>query len=78
VPLLQDLPLGVRQGLPALDINGHVYTEDPKQRFVFINWQGYREGDRIGGRQGPVLEKITPEGIVVNFGSVRARVNVVR
>jgi len=66
----------VRQGLPALEINGHVYAENPQQRFVFINWQAYREGDRIGGSQGPLLERITPEGVVVDFGSARARVNV--
>jgi len=76
LPLLQDLPAAVRQGLPPIEINGHVYSEDPSRRFVFINWQSYREGDRIGGARGPLLEKITPEGLVVDFGSVRARVNV--
>jgi general secretion pathway protein B len=76
VPLFQELPPEVRQSLPALEINGHVYSDDPSDRFVFINWKPYREGDRLGAAEGPVLERITPEGVVVDFGSVRARVPV--
>lgn len=77
VPLFADLAPAVRQGLPALEINGHVYAEDRRERFVFIDWKGYREGDRIGAADGPLLERITREGIVVDFGAVRARVPVV-
>lgn len=76
VPFFHELPPEVRQGLPALEINGHVYSDDPSERFVFIHWKPYREGDRLGAADGPVLERITPEGVVVDFGSVRARVPV--
>ncbi|MBE0617978.1 MAG: general secretion pathway protein GspB, partial [Proteobacteria bacterium] len=47
------------------------------QRFVFINWKGYREGDRVGGPEGPLLERVTPEGVIMDFGSLRARVPLV-
>ncbi|MDW7711616.1 MAG: general secretion pathway protein GspB [Deferrisomatales bacterium] len=76
VPLLAELSPEVRQGLPQLDINGHVYGEDPAERFVFINWRVYREGERIGSSDGPVLERITPEGVLVDFGGLRARLTV--
>jgi len=61
----------VRTSLPKLEINGHVWSEDPAQRFVFINWKSFREGDRVG-EGGPRLERITPEGVVVDFGTARA------
>ncbi len=74
-PLITQLPLAVRTSLPKLEINGHVWSEDPAQRFVFINWKSFREGDRVG-EGGPRLERITPEGVVVDFGTARALIPV--
>ncbi len=51
--------------LPDLHIDIHVYSETPKDRFVFINMSKYREQSQLG--EGPVVEEITPEGVVLNY-----------
>ena len=75
IPLLEDLPLKTRHKLGPLQIMAHVYHEDPSRCFVFINNNSYREGNRIGPN-GPLLEKITPDSLIINYGSGRARINV--
>jgi general secretion pathway protein B len=39
----------------------HVYDSDPKRRFVLIDLQKYRQGDRL--QSGALLEEILPDGI---------------
>jgi general secretion pathway protein B len=63
VPLIWELPPGVRQSLPRLAIAMHVYAEDPQRRFVILNEQRLVEGESTGGvsvreirRDGVVLE----------------------
>jgi len=46
-----------------LHIDMHVYSGDAAKRFVFINMSKYREGDRL--TEGPTLEEITPEGVIM-------------
>ncbi len=75
-------PQTIREDLPSLDqlraaglvsvadlhIDMHVYSSDAAKRFVFINMNKYREGDRLA--EGPTLEKITPQGtIMVQHGN---------
>jgi hypothetical protein len=72
IPLLRELSTEMQERLQKLDISGHVYSEDPSKCFVFINSQSYRVGDRIG-ENGFLLEKITPEGVIIYYGSGRAR-----
>lgn len=57
-------------------INIHIYANDPSQSFVLINSQRYREGERIGGAQGPLLESIIPDGVIIDFGDRRARLQI--
>ena len=52
-------------GLPALHLDLHVYSNQVQQRFVFVNSRKYREGDTLA--EGPVVERITPDGAVLNF-----------
>ena len=75
IPLLHELPPETRERLRELNISGHVYREGRSKCFVFINSQSYRVGDRIG-ENGPLLEKITPEGVIVDYGSGRAHLLV--
>jgi hypothetical protein len=72
IPLLSELPHKERQTLQGLRIDGHVYTEDAARRFVFIGMRSYRAGDRIG-KDGPLLERITPDGVIVDYGAGRAK-----
>jgi hypothetical protein len=77
IPLATDLPPDIRDKLTALTINVHGYFEHPERRVVFINMRRYRVGDRIG-EDGFLLEAITPEGVVINYGQGRARLLVRR
>ena len=49
--------------LPDLHLDIHVYGEQPDARFVFINMQKLREGERLEG--GTELRAITPDGVVL-------------
>lgn len=55
--------------LPDLRLDIHVYSNKPSDRFVFINMHKYTEGDTLS--EGPVLERITPEGAVLNQRGLR-------
>jgi general secretion pathway protein B len=51
--------------LPALHVDIHVYSESPKDRFVFINMNKQVEGSRLA--EGPIVEEITTDGVVLNY-----------
>jgi general secretion pathway protein B len=63
LPRMQDLILSGELVLPPLRIDIHVFSEKPSQRFVFINMNKYREGDRL--KEGPTVEEINPTGVVL-------------
>jgi len=48
-----------------LRLDVHVYSERPRDRFVLINLQKYREGERL--QEGPVVDEITAEGVVLSL-----------
>lgn len=75
-PLLDALPAGARRGLPALNLDVHVYSPDAGKRFVIINGRRYREGERLG--EGPLLETVTANGVVLRQGSQRFQLSVRR
>lgn len=60
--ILQKLNRGLR-----LDV--HVYSEKPEDRFVLVNLQKYREGEQL--QEGPLLDAITPDGIVLSLQGQR-------
>lgn len=49
--------------LPDLHLDIHVYSDVPEDRFVFINMSKLREKSQL--TEGPVIEEITPEGVVL-------------
>ena len=51
--------------LPALHVDIHVFAEAPEDRFVFINMNKQVEGSRLA--EGPVVEEITTDGVVLNY-----------
>lgn len=55
--------------LPPLHLDIHVFVAKPSARFVFINQRKYREGARLP--EGPVVERITREGVVLAYGGSR-------
>ena len=64
LPTIQQLTTTGMLSLPPLHLDIHVYSEDPAQRFVFINMKKYREGEEL--REGPRVVEITPDGAVLD------------
>jgi len=68
VAKLKDLPLISRDNLSQYEVNVHVFDDRPEQRFVLINMDKYKEGDRVANN-GPIVDEITREGVIVDYGS---------
>ena len=49
--------------LPDLHLDIHVYSDQPAERFVFVNMDKYREHARL--TEGPLVREITPEGVIL-------------
>jgi len=56
-------------GVPALNLDLHVYSTKPDERMVFVNSRKYREGDTL--QEGPVVQSITPDGAILEFRGSR-------
>jgi len=46
-----------------LHLDIHVYSENPSERFVFINMTKHREQSQLD--EGPAVVEITPEGVIL-------------
>lgn len=68
LPTLQDLAAGGTQ-LPDMHLDIHVHSPVPAERFVFVNMRKYVEGETLA--EGPTLEQITRDGIVLNHRGIR-------
>jgi general secretion pathway protein B len=55
--------------LPEMHLDIHVYAAKPADRFVFVNMRKYTEGQAL--KEGPTLERITPDGAVLNHHGLR-------
>jgi general secretion pathway protein B len=49
--------------LPSLRLELHAFSDQPRERFVFINGRKYVEGDRLA--EGPQVVSIEPTGAVL-------------
>ena len=56
----------------GLRLDVHVYSKMPDERFVLINMQKYREGEQL--QEGPVVDEITPNDVILSFRGQRFRV----
>jgi general secretion pathway protein B len=77
LPFFDDLPENIQSVSGPLEINVHMYSSKPSERRVFINMQGYREGDVIG-ESGYKLVEITSNGVVIDYGKGKALLQVKR
>ena len=57
------------QELPELHLDVHVYATKPSDRFVYINMRKYHEGNTL--QEGPVLERIRRDGVVLEYQGLR-------
>jgi len=66
LPVWPQVPAHIFQRLSGgLKLDVHVYSDQPKDRFVLINLQKYHEGEQL--QEGPVLDEITIEGVVLSL-----------
>lgn len=68
LPALQsvwDLPFATRKDLPEIQLTMHLYSPDPRERFVVVEGERHMEGDDLG--DGLVLKEIRPDGMALEF-----------
>jgi general secretion pathway protein B len=65
IPTIDELRLEGLLELPELRIDIHVYSDDPAERFVFINMNKQREKSLLPA--GPVVREIRPDGVVLEY-----------
>ena len=51
--------------LPDMHLDIHVYSREPKDRFVFVNMSKYKENAVLD--EGPVVREITPDGVILEY-----------
>ncbi len=59
---------------PELNMDVHVYNDQPGKRFVLINSRRYREGEKLS--EGPVVEAITQKGAILRYQGERFLLSV--
>jgi len=69
LPSVSEISLTGAQALPELHLDVHVYATKPGDRFVYINMRKYKEGAVL--QEGPKIELIRRDGVVLNFQGVR-------
>jgi general secretion pathway protein B len=69
LPSISELNLTGSQALPELHLDVHVYATKPADRFVYINMRKYHEGNTL--QEGPVLERIRRDGVVLDYQGLR-------
>jgi len=69
LPSISELNLSGNQALPEIHLDVHVYATRPADRFVYINMRKYREGAVL--QEGPTLEHIRRNGVVLNYHGLR-------
>jgi general secretion pathway protein B len=68
LPTIQELAASGRT-FPDMRINVHSFADKPAERFVFVNMRKYGEGQTL--QEGPAIERITEEGVVLNQQGLR-------
>jgi hypothetical protein len=61
--------LSAAGGVPALNLDLHVYATNAAERMAFINGRKYREGDTLA--EGAVVRQITPDGVILEMNGRR-------
>jgi general secretion pathway protein B len=69
LPSISEISLTGAQALPELHLDVHVYATKPADRFVYINMRKYHEGAAL--QEGPILERIRRDGVVLNYQGLR-------
>lgn len=71
VATLRELPENIQREIPALTVNGYIYSSIQSERSVLINKKLLHEGDEVV--PGLMLEKMMPKEAVLNYKGYRYR-----
>ncbi|MEN8763519.1 MAG: general secretion pathway protein GspB [Thiogranum sp.] len=72
LPVWPQIPSHLFQQLNgSLRLDVHVFSDQPQKSFVLINMRKYREGEKL--QEGPQLDEITAEGVILSFNGQRFR-----
>jgi general secretion pathway protein B len=63
IPTIDELRLEGSLQIAEMHLDIHVYSENPADRFVFINMNKHREGSKTA--EGPVVREIRTDGVVL-------------
>jgi general secretion pathway protein B len=69
LPTINEINLTGSQALPELHLDVHVYATKPADRFVYINMRKFHEGNALP--EGPVIERIRRDGVVLSYRGLR-------
>jgi general secretion pathway protein B len=69
LPSINEINLTGAQALPELHLDVHVFATKPADRFVYINMRKYHEGGVL--QEGPTVERIRRDGVVLNYQGLR-------
>ena len=70
------LPTNIQRQIPDLRFSSHLYADDNRFRMVNINGNMFQEGDYIA--EGIRLERISEEGVVLNYLHYTFEISVIR
>jgi general secretion pathway protein B len=68
LPTVNELTASGRS-FPTMRLDIHSFADNPAERFVFVNMRRYNEGQTL--QEGPSIERITVEGVVLNQQGLR-------
>lgn len=71
IATLRELPNNIQREIPQLSVGGYIYAGNKADRSVLINGRLLREGEEIAS--GFTLEKMMPNGMVLNYKGYRYR-----
>jgi general secretion pathway protein B len=69
LPSYQDAAAVPGANIPPLQLNLHVYSAKPDERFVFLNMVKLHEGEALP--QGVRVDAITPDGVILSYHGTR-------
>lgn len=64
----------LQQAMQEMRVSIHQYSETPSKRMIFIDGRKYQEGDYINGIY--LIERITPDGVVLRYEDAQATLKV--
>lgn len=71
---LHDMPLNIRQHIPAMEFSAHIYSTTASRRSMMINGRFMEEGDLVA--DDLILNEITIDGAIFDFQGHRFSASV--